>query len=97
MPDPSFGRHGRSEMKRNLADVEAQRVADAAFVVAARRKFLRMDDAAVDPSLLGGAQAVFLRGTGWRFVERVNASTVTVQALYGGTERVALSRVVDYR
>lgn len=98
MPDPSYARHGRSVMKREAAELAEQAEKYQAAVVAANRERLRMDAHAVDPTLLEGAQAVFVRGRGWFYLVRVSAKTATVSGGYGfGKERVPLNQIVDFR
>lgn len=98
MPDPSYGRHGRSVMKREAALLEAEAVERQAAVVAANRVRLRMDAPAVDPTLLRGAQAVFVRGRGWFFVKTVNQTTATAFRVgLIGFERIPFAQIVDYR
>lgn len=76
--------------------LEVEAVEAQAAVVAANRERLRMDAPAVDPTLLAGAQAVFVRGRGWFSLLRINPRAATVDCGYG-PERVALNRIVDYR
>ena len=76
--------------------LEAEAVVAQAAVVEANRERLRMDAPAVDPTLLQGAQAVFVRGRGWMAVVAVNAKTVSVPFFNGG-ERVPFDQIVDYR
>ena len=77
--------------------LEAEAVAAQAAVVAAKRAFLRMDAAPVDPSLLAGAKAVFVRGSGWRLVVRVSAKSVTIRDLFAAELRVPLDQIVAVR
>ena len=85
-------------MKRDLEDVEAERAEVQAAVVAANRERLRMDAPAVDPTLLQGAQAVFVRGRGWFFVKTVNQTKVTAFRVgLIGFERIPFAQIVDYR
>lgn len=97
MPDPSYARHGRSVMKREAAELAEQAEKYQAAVVKANRERLRMDAPAVDPTLLAGAQAVFVRGRGWFFVQRVNARSVTFTDRFGSPNRVPLNQIVDFR
>lgn len=98
MPDASYGRHGRSVMKREAALLEAEAAERQAAVVAANRVRLRMDAPAVDPTLLQDAEAVFVRGSGWRFVRSVNRVSVTVwlPSMFS-KQRVPLDQIVDFR
>lgn len=78
--------------------LEAEAVAAQAAVVAANRERLRMDAPAVDPTLLQGAQAVFVRGRGWFFVKTVNQATATAFRVgLIGFERIPFAQIVDYR
>lgn len=99
MPDASYGRHGRSMMKREAAMLEAEAAERQAAVVAANRERLRMDAPAVDPTLFDATTtAVYVRGRGWFYLVRVNAQTATVSGGYGfGKERVPLNQIVDFR
>ena len=76
--------------------LEAEAVAAQAAVVAANRERLRMDAPAVDPTLLRGAQAVFVRGQGWFAVERVNEKSVVARNRFG-LARFLPNQIVDYR
>ena len=76
--------------------LEVEAVAAQAALVAANRERLRMDAPAVDPTLLAGAQAVFVRGRGWYYVKRVNRVSVSVEDAYGPF-LVPLNQIVDYR
>lgn len=96
MPDPSYGRHGRAVMKREAAELAEQAEKYQAAVVAANRERLRMDAPAVDPTLLQGAQAVFVRGQGWFAVERVNEKSVVARNRFG-LARFLPNQIVDYR
>lgn len=78
--------------------LEAEAVEAQAAVVAANRERLRMDAPAVDPTLLAGAQAVFVRGRGWFFVKTVNQATVTAFRVgLIGFERLPFAQIVDCR
>lgn len=98
MTSSSLFRHGVAELKADVAaNAKAAAEAQAALVVANRER-LRLDAPAVDPKLLRGAQAVFVRGRGWFFVKSVNQSTVTVFRVgLIGFERVPFARIVDFR
>ena len=76
--------------------LEAEAVAAQAAVVAANRERLRMDAPAVDPTLLRGAQAVFVRGRGWFYAKGVSRVSVSVEGAYG-TLLVPVNQIVDYR
>jgi len=94
----SLYRHGMAELKADVAAKEKAAVDAQAAVVAANRERLRLDAPAVDPTLLPGAQAVFVRGRGWFFVRSVNQSTVTAFRVgLIGFERVPFAQIVDFR
>lgn len=78
--------------------LEAEAVAAQAALVVANRERLRMDAPAVDPTLLAGAQAVFVRGSGWWFVRSVNRVSVSVwlPRMFDG-QRVPFEQIVDFR
>lgn len=76
--------------------LEAEAAERQAAVVAANRERLRMDAPAVDPTVLRGAQAVFVRGRGWFYVKRVNRVSVSVEGAYGPF-LVPVNQIVDYR
>jgi hypothetical protein len=95
----SLYRAGKAELKRDAEEVKRDRADEAVRLREGRRAALRMDAPPVDPALLEGAQAVFVAGTGWRYVKTVNRTTVTVVDPYAwdGFTRVPMSKVVDYR
>lgn len=96
MTSKSLYNNGRSVMKREAALLEAEAVERQAAVVAANRERLRMDAPAVDPTLLQGAQAVFVRGRGWFAVERVNPKSVVARNRFG-LARFLPNQIVDFR
>ena len=99
MPDPSYGRNGRAVMKRDLAEIAAAHVASSERIRAFKREQFRMDAPAVDPALLEGAQAVFVRGSGWRIVVKLNVKTVKVldRHSWDGVSLVPIEKVVDVK
>lgn len=98
MTSKSLYNNGRSVLKREAAELAEQAEKYQAAVVAANRERLRMDAPAVDPTLLQDAQAVFVRGSGWRFVRSVNRVSVTVwlPSMFSN-QRVPLDQIVDFR
>lgn len=97
MTSKSLYNNGRSVLKREAAELAEQAEKYQAAVVKANRERLRMDAPAVDPTLLAGAQAVFVRGRGWFFVQRVNTKSVTFTDRFGSPNRVPLDQIVDFR
>lgn len=98
MTSSSLFRHGVAELKADVAANEKAAVDAQAALVAANRVRLRMDAPAVDPTLLQDAEAVFVRGSGWRFVRSVNRVSVTVwlPSMFSN-QRVPLDQIVDFR
>lgn len=98
MTSKSLYNNGRSVLKREAAELAEQAEKFQAAVVAANRERLRMDAPAVDPAVLQGKQAAYVRGRGWFYLIRVNAQTATVSGGHGfGNERVPLGQIVDFR
>jgi len=89
--------NGRSVLKADVAANEKAAADAQAALVAANRERLRMDAPAVDPTLLQGAQAVFVRGRGWKLVMKLNGKSVSAYMGACQYERIPFDRIVDFR
>lgn len=97
MTGKSLFRHGVAELKADVAANEKAAAEAQAALVAANRERLRLDAPAVDPTLLAGAQAVFVRGRGWKLVMKLNGKSVSAYMGAGQYERIPFDRIVDFR